>query len=171
MTRGTSTDLRRASAMSLVAILLSAGCASATGQGTPTSTGDPAASTGTTAGLRPAVSRLIRSADSGIVGRTVGIVCGGPSSEQGCPRRPVIATIDILRMPSQQHIATVRTDSRGDFRRNLLPGTYKLQAHTSNQMVWARAVTAQVLPHRTKHTTITFVPRHPLPLAPGSASG
>ena len=167
----TGTDLRRASAMLLVGIFLSAGCGSATGQDTQTSTAVRAASTSTTAGLPRARSRSIRSADSGIVGQTVGIVCGGPSSEQGCPRRPVIATIDILRMPSEQRIATVRTDNRGHFRRNLPPGTYELRARTSNQLVWARLVTARVLPHQTKHTTITFVPRHPLPVAPGSASG
>jgi hypothetical protein len=167
----TSSDLRRASAMLLVGIFLSAGCGSATGQDRQTSTAVRAASTSTTAGSPAAGSRSIRSADSGIVGQTVGIVCGGPSSEQGCRRRPAIATIDILRMPSEQRIATVRTDNRGHFRRILPPGTYELRAHTSNQLVWARVVTARVLPHQIQHTTITFVPRHPLPVAPGSASG
>lgn len=81
------------------------------------------------------------------------------------------ATIEILRLPSQQPIATVRSDNRGHFRRNLPPGTYMLQAHTSSQLGRARAVTVRVLTHQTKHTTITFVPRHPLPVAPGSASG
>jgi hypothetical protein len=157
--------------MLLVGAFLAAGCGSASGQGTPTSTAVRAASTGTTAGSQPAGSRSLRSADSGIVGQTVGLVCGGPSSEQGCPRRPVVATIDILRLPSQQHIATVRTDNRGYFRRNLPPGTYKLQAHTSGQLVWARAVTVRILTHQIQHTTITFVPRHPLPVAPGSAPG
>jgi hypothetical protein len=154
--------LGRASAIVLVAIFLGAGCGSAIGQ---------APSTSSTSGLQPADSRSIRSADSGIVGQTVRIVCGGPSSEQGCPRRPVSATIDVLRMPSAQRIATVRTDNHGHFRRNLPPGTYKLQARASNQLIWARAVTVRILTHQIKHTTITFVPRHPLPLTPGSASG
>lgn len=163
-------DMARASAIVLAGIFLSAGCASATGQGTQTSTAARAASTGL-ARLQPASSRPIRSADSGIVGQTVAFVCGGPSSEQGCPRRPVVATIDILRLPSQQRIATVRTDNRGNFRRNLVPGAYRLQAHSSSQMIWARAVTVQVLRHQFKRTTITFAPRHPLPIAPGSGSG
>jgi hypothetical protein len=155
-------SLGRASAMLLVGAVLGVGCGSATGQ---------TASTGKTAGLQSAGSRPIRSGDSGIVGQTVGIVCGGPSSEQGCPRRPVVATVDVVRVPSGQHIATVRTDNRGNFRRNLAPGTYKLQAHSSSQMIWARAVTVQVPIHQFKHTTITFAPRHPLPVTPGSASG
>ena len=152
--------LGRASAVLLVGMFLSAGCGSATG---------PTASTGT--GAQPAGSRSIRSADSGIAGQTVGIVCGGPASEHGCPRRPVIATIDILRLPSRQRIATVRTDNRGHFHRNLPPGTYTLQAHASSQLIRARPVTARVRPHQIEHATITFVPRHPLPVAPASASG
>jgi hypothetical protein len=154
--------LGRASAMLLVGVFLGAGCGSATGA---------SASRSTASALQPTRFSSIRSGDSGLAGQTVGIVCGGPSSEQGCPRRPVVATIDILRMPSQQLIATARTDSRGRFRRNLLPGTYKLQAHTSSQLVWARAVTVRILSHQIKQTTITFFPRHPLPVAPGSASG
>lgn len=154
--------LGRASALFLVGVFLSAGCGSATGD---------SASTRTASALQPARFTSIRSGDSGLAGQTVGIVCGGPASEQGCPRRPVVATIDILRMPSQRPIATVRTDSRGHFRRNLLPGTYSLHAHTSSQLVWARAVIVRILTHQIKQTTITFVPRHPLPVAPGSASG
>jgi hypothetical protein len=167
----TSSGLRRASATLLAGAFLAAGCGSASGQGTRTSIAVRAASTGTTAGYQPAGSRSGRSADSGIVGQTVGLVCGGPSSDQGCPRRPVVATIDILRLPSQRHIATVRTDNRGHFRRNLPAGTYKLQARASGQLVRARAVTVRILTHQIKHTTITFVPRHPLPAAPRSASG
>ncbi len=157
--------------MLLVGVFLVAGCGSASGEGTRTSAAVRAASTGKTAGSQPAGSRSPVSADSGIVGQSVGLVCGGQFSEQGCPRRPVVATVDILRLPSQQHIATVRTDNRGHFRRNLPPGTYRLQAHASSQLVWARAVTVQILTHQIRHTTITFVPRHPLPVAPGSASG
>jgi hypothetical protein len=154
--------LGRASAMLLVGVFLGAGCGSATGQ---------AVSTGTVARAQGTGRGSIRSGDSGLAGQTVSIVCGGASSEQGCPRHPVTATVDILRVPSEQRVATVRTDSHGNFRRNLLPGTYKLQAHTSSQLVWARAVTVRILPHQTKQTTITFVPRHPLPIAPGSSSG
>jgi hypothetical protein len=150
----------RAAAILLAGVLLGAGCGSATGQASSTSTGLPAAESGS-----------IRAADSGIVGQTVGIVCGGASSEQGCPRRPVVATIDVLRTPSRQRVATVRTDKRGHFRRNLPPGIYTLQAHASNQLIWARAVTVRVRRHQIKHATITFAPRHPLPVAPGSSSG
>jgi hypothetical protein len=187
MAHGRSTDRRRAPAMLLVGIFLSAGCGSATGQVAQTSTAVPAAQTDKTAGLpsagsrsirsadsssiRSAGSRSIRSADSGIAGVTVAIVCGGPASEQGCPRRPVPATIDVLRMPSRRHIATVPTDSQGRFRFTAAPGTYELRAHTSSQSVWARVVTARVLPHQVKRTTIIFVPRGPLPIAPASASG
>ncbi len=38
-------------------------------------------------------------------------------------------------------------------------------------MIWARAINVRILTHQIKHTTITFAPRHPLPVAPGSASG
>jgi hypothetical protein len=172
--RGTSTDRRRASATLLVGIFLSVGCGSATGQTTQTTqttTAVQAASTRTTAGFQLATLRSIRSAHSGIAGQTVGLVCGGPSSEQGCPRRPVIATINVLRMPSAQLIATLRTDNRGHFRRDLPPGNYELRAHTSNPLLLARVVTARVLPHQIKHTTIIFAPRHPLPVAPGPAFG
>lgn len=164
MPGGTRTALRRASALLLAGPFLCAGCGLATGQGTLTTTAVRAASTGKAAGLLPAGSRSIRSADSGIAGQTVGVVCGGPASERGCARRPVNATIDVLRLPSAQHIATVRTDNRGHFRRNLLPGSYKLQAHASSQLIWAPAVTVQILPHQIKHATITFAPRHPLPV-------
>jgi len=152
--------LGRASAILLVGVLLGAGCGSATGQ---------TASTGT--GSQGGVSRSIRSADSGIDGQTLGLVCGGASSEHGCPRRPVVATIDVLRMPSKRRVVTVRTDHHGHFRRDLPPGTYKLQAHTSSQLVWARVVTVRIRPHQITHATITFVPRHPLPVAPGTSSG
>ena len=59
----------------------------------------------------------------------------------------------------------------GGFRRDLPPGTYELRAHASSQLIWARTVTARVRAHQIKRATITFVPRHPLPVAPGSASG
>jgi hypothetical protein len=154
--------LGRASAMLLVGVFLGAGCGSATGK---------AVSTRTASGVQPTGLRSIRSGDSGIVGQTVSIVCGGPSSEQGCPRHPVVATIDVLRMPSQQRVATVRSDNHGRFHRNLPPGTYVLQAHASSQLIWTRAVTERVRPHHFEHATITFVPRHPLPVAPGSSSG
>ncbi len=146
--------LGRSLALLSVGMFVTAGCGSATSQDTQTSTAARAASTGTTAGLPPAGSGAIRSADSGIAGQAVAIVCGGPSSEQGCPRRPVIATIDVLRMPSQQRIATVRTDNRGHFRRNLPPGTYELRAHTASCLIWARVVMTRVLQHQIKHTTI-----------------
>lgn len=154
--------LGRASAILLVAVLLGAGCGSATGQ---------ASSTGTGTGMPASAPGSIRPADSGIQGQAVGIVCGGASSEHGCPRRPVVATIDVLRMPSKRRIVTVRTDHHGHFRRDLPPGTYELQAHTSSQLVWNRAISVRVRPHQFEHVTITFVPRHPLPVAPGSASG
>jgi hypothetical protein len=165
LARRTSTDLVRAAAIALVGVFLGAGCGSATGQ---------AASTSRTTGLQPAgfsSTRLAGSDPSGIDGQTVAIVCGGPSSEHGCPRRPVVATIDVLRMPSEQHIATVRTDKHGHFQRDLPPATYELRAHASSQLIWTRDVTARVRPHQIKRTTITFVPRHPLPVTPGSASG
>lgn len=161
-------DLRRASAIVAVGIFLGAGCGSATGEVGQTSTAVPAAQT---AALQPSGSGSIGSADSGITGMTVAIICGGPATEQGCPRRPVPATIDVLRMPSGRRIATVRTDSQGHFRLAAAPGTYELRAHSASQSVRARVVTARVLPHQIKHTTIIFVPRGPLPIAPGSASG
>jgi hypothetical protein len=153
-------SLGRASAIVLVAVLLGAGCGSATGQAASTSTRLPVTGSGS-----------IGSTASGIDGRTVGIACGGASSEQGCPRRPVVATIEVLRMPSQRRIATVRTDNHGNFRRDLPSGTYVLRAHASSQLIWARAVTVRVRPHQITHATINFAPRHPLPVAPGSASG
>lgn len=169
-----SIDLRLASAVFLAGILLSAGCGSANGQATRTTTAVPAASAGPTSGAEPAGSRAGRSGDrdpSGIAGQTVAVVCGGPATDQGCPQRPVAATIDVLGTPSGRRVATVHTGNLGRFRLDLRPGTYKLEAHTTSQAVWARVVTMRVLPHQIRHTTITFVPRHPLPVAPGPASG
>lgn len=140
--------MARLSAVFLLGILIGAGCGSATGQ---TRTADD----------RP----------SGVAGQTVALVCGGPASEQGCARRPVAATIDVLRMPSARRVDTVHTDSRGHFRIDVPPSTYKLQARTSTQLIRVGTVTTRVLPHKIKHVTITFAPRHPLPVAPGSASG
>jgi hypothetical protein len=74
-------------------------------------------------------------------------------------------------MPSGRRIATVRTDKSGHFRVDLRPGTYELRARTASNIVWARAVMTQVPPHQIKHTTVTFILRHPLPVAPESAAG
>ena len=82
----------------------------------------------------------------------------------------MLASIYVLRMPSLRRIATVRTDKQGHFRVDVAPGTYQLQARASSSVIWARVVTTQVLAHQIKYTTVTFAPRHPLPVAPGSAS-
>jgi len=171
----TSTDLRRASAVLVVAVLTGAGCGSATGQAAQTSTAAQAASTGTTTGSRSAGTGSTPSGGagrSGIAGQAVAVVCGGASSgAQGCPHRPVLATIAVLRMPSARLIATVGTDSRGRFRLNVPPGKYELRAHTPSHLIWARVVTTRVLPHQIRRTIVTFVPRHPPPIVPGAASG
>lgn len=169
----TRSDPRRLLALLSVGLFVTGGCGTASRPAAYTSTAGQPATASTSTGPQASGSGSSAAASggpSGIAGQTVAIACGGPSSVRGC-RRPVIATIEVLRMPSEQRIATVRTDNRGHFRRNLPPGTYELRAHTSNQLVWARVITARVLPHQIKRTTITFVPRHPLPIAPGSASG
>jgi hypothetical protein len=74
-------------------------------------------------------------------------------------------------MPSGQRIASAQTDSSGRFRLDVPSGTYQLRAHTTSVLIWARVVTADVRRDQVVHVTITFVPRHPLPVAPGSASG
>lgn len=137
----------------LAGICLAAGCGSAAGQST-----SPAAS-GAASG-------------SGIVGDAVSLVCGGASTGgQGCRRHPVKATIVVRRLPARRAVATLRTDGRGRFHVDLAPGSYQLQAHASGVLIWARAITVRVRPHRVTRATVTFVPRHPLPVAPGSASG
>lgn len=134
-----------------------AGCGSAAGDSTQTQHATAGAST---------------HGRSGIVGDAVSLICGGASSgERGCRHHPVPATVVVLRMPSEQQITTVQSDSSGRFRVDVPPGTYKLQAHTSSVQLWARPVTASVRRHQVVHVTVTFVPRHPLPVAPGSAPG
>jgi len=153
---------RPAVAMLAAGIALSAGCGAASGQGTSA----PAQSTRS---AQPAQAPA--RGPSGVAGQAVELVCGGPASEQGCPRRSVIATIDVLRMPSGRHVAALHTDQRGRFRLDLPAGTYQLQASAPSHLVWARVVTTRVLPHQTGHLTIAFTPRHPLPVTPGTASG
>jgi hypothetical protein len=164
--------LSRPLAPLLVGLFVATGCGSVSGQPTRASTATLAASTTTipdqTAGV-PSAS-IAGDGPSGIAGQAVAIVCGGPSSEQGCPHHPVLATIYVLRMPSRRRIATVRTDKQGRFRVDIAPGTYQLQARASSSLIWARVITTQVLVHQVKHATLTFAPRHPLPVAPGSAS-
>ena len=109
---------------------------------------------------------------SGISGQAVILVCGGASEGgQGCRRHPVTATIVVRRMPSRRQITAVRTDASGRFRVDLPPGVYQLQARTSSAAAVARVATARVRPRRITHATVTLVPRHPLPLAPGAAPG
>jgi hypothetical protein len=125
----TSTDLRRVSALLLAGFFVAAGCGSATDQVTHTSTATQAASTSTTPGSQVTGSGSTPSGDggpSGIAGQAIAVICGGPSSEQRCLHRPVLATIDVLTMPPQRRTATVRTDDRGHFRIDLPPGAYDL---------------------------------------------
>jgi hypothetical protein len=144
-------------ALLLAGTFLAAGCGSAAGDSTQPSTATGAAST---------------HGRSGIAGEAVALVCGGASSGgQSCRHPPVPATVVVLSMPSEQQIATVQTDSSGRFRVDLPPGNYKLQARTSSIQIWARPVTAIVRRHQVAHVTLTFVPRHPLPVAPGAAAG
>jgi hypothetical protein len=133
------------------------GCGSATGDPTQTATA---------AGAAPSHGR------SGIAGQAVVLVCGGASSgASGCRRHPVPASVDVLRMPTARRIATARTDSAGRFQLDLPPGTYQLRARASSVQIWARVVTARVPRRQVAHVTITFVPRHPLPVAAGAATG
>jgi hypothetical protein len=137
--------VRRLSALVFAGVFAAAGCGSATEQAH--STGQPR---------------------SGIVGQSVALVCGGASSDgQGCRQHPVLATIEVLRTTSHERVTTVHSNRTGRFRVNLAPGTYRLQARNSNDLIWARAVTTRVLAHRITHATITFVPHHPLPVATG----
>lgn len=150
---GVLANLRRMSALLLAGMCLAAGCGSAAGQSTP-SAGSAAAP------------------GSAIVGDAVALVCGGASSGgQGCRRHPVRATVVVLRLPSRRRVTTVRTDGRGRFQVDLARGSYQLQAHASGALIWARVVTARVRPHRVTRVTVTFVPRHPLPVAAGAAAG
>jgi hypothetical protein len=141
---------RRTSALLLAATFIATGCASATGASAGSST----------------------AARSGITGRAVARVCGGASSSgQGCRDRPVTATIVVVRMPAHATFATVHTDSRGGFRLHLSPGSYQLRARTSDELLWARVLTARVRAHRMTRAMVIFVPRHPLPVASGAAAG
>lgn len=137
----------------LAGICLAVGCGSAAGQ-----------STGSAA---PASAPR-----SGIAGDTVSLICGGASSGgQGCRRHPVKATVIVRRLPLRRTVAIVRTDGSGRFAVDLPPGSYQLQGHVSGALIWARVVSARVRRHRITRVTLSFVPRHPLPLAPGAASG
>jgi hypothetical protein len=141
---------RRTSALLLAATFIATGCGSATGASAGSST----------------------AARSGITGHAVARACGGASSSgQGCRDRPVTATVVVVRMPSHATVATVATDSRGDFRLHLPPGSYQLRARTSDQLLWDRVLTARVRAHQMTRATVIFVPRHPLPVAPGAAAG
>ena len=145
-----SAHRRRVSALLLAGAFIVAGCGQATGESGRSSTA-----------LR-----------SGIAGDAVARTCGGaPASGQGCRNRPVTATVVILRLPSHRAAATVHTDRRGSFRLALRPGSYRLQARTSSQLLWAPVVTARVLSGQVSRVTVLFVPRHPLPVAPKAASG
>jgi hypothetical protein len=148
----------RVLALVLAGTLVAAGCGSAAGDSTQTS---------------PAATRAASThGRSGIVGEAVAVVCGGASSGgQGCRRQRVPATVAAVRMPSGRRIANAQTDGSGRFRLDVPPGTYQVQAHTTSVLIWARVVTARVGRHQVVHVTVTFVPRHPLPVAPGSASG
>lgn len=145
--------LRRVSAL-LVGVFFAAGCGSAAGQA---------------AGSAPAQSAGQR---SGIAGQAVILVCGGASIDgQGCRRHPVTGTILVRRMPSRRQVAAVRTDAKGSFRVELAPGVYQLQARAASSAAVARVVTVRVRPHLITRATVTLVPRHPLPVAPGGVSG
>lgn len=150
--------LRRASALLLVGVFVAAGCGAAAGQPASSTAGSARAASG---GQRP-----------GIAGQAVILVCGGASDGgQGCRRHPVTATIAVRRMPSQRQITTMRTDAKGRFRADLVPGVYQLQARASSSVAVARVVTVRVRPHLVTHTTVTLVPRHPLPVTPAGPAG
>jgi hypothetical protein len=139
MTARTRTDLRRASTLLLIGVFVSAGCGSASGQPTQPASGSQAVSTGTTSGSQDAGAQSsphLQGDASGIAGRAVEIVCGGVNAGvQTCPQHPVLATIDVLRLPAQHRIATPGTDRAGHFRVDLPAGTYELLAHTSNLLI------------------------------------
>lgn len=148
--RAATRPLRRVLALLVAGTFIAAGCAPATGQSAGTSTGIP----------------------SGIAGEAVARVCGGAASgDQGCRRHPVAATIVVIRVASRHRIATVHSDHRGRFRLDLPPGRYELQAHAPSALTWARAVVTRVRAHHITPVTITFVPRHPLPVTPAASSG
>lgn len=65
----------------------------------------------------------------------------------------------------------MRTDATGRFRADLAPGVYQLQARASRSVAVARVVTVRVRPHLVTRTTVTLVPRHPLPVTPAGPAG
>jgi hypothetical protein len=114
-----------------------------------------------------ASTRHALSGPSGITGHAVVAICtAADASDQSCPHRPVLAFIEVLRLPSQHLVATARTNPAGWFRVEVPPGPYELRAHAAGVILWARPVTTRVLPHRVTDATLRLLPRHPLPVVP-----
>lgn len=182
-------NISRTSAIPFLSLLVLSGCGAATTQQLPSSsTARPAASTTTalatstthaasttastitTPASSPAASERAHAQHSAISGRAVSSLCPIlPAGEAACPRRPVQATITLLRLPGGHQLASVQTNRAGTFRLDVPPGSYELVARATNSLLFSRLVTVEVRAGRIEHLEIMFIHRHPLPVAAGAA--
>lgn len=175
MISATQKDLSRASALLLSSVLVASGCgSSATPTISPSQTVSQAASTTATAGASSTrrSHEISRGGDrrSGITGEAVTSECAVlPAGEQTCPRQPVLATIEVLQSPSGHEIAIVHTNRAGRFRLSVPPGAYQLASQTPGFLLFAPRVALRVRSHHFEHVQLSFIPRHPLPVASGPA--
>jgi hypothetical protein len=86
-----------------------------------------------------------------------------------CRERPVRATIEVMRLPGRDHVATVATDESGRFRVNVAPGSYQLMSRSEGFLMLASDVHVSVRADGLAHVVVTFFPRHPLPVGAGGA--
>jgi hypothetical protein len=86
-----------------------------------------------------------------------------------CRERPVRATIEVVRLPGRDHVATVATDEAGRFGVDVAPGRYQLMSRTAGFLMLASDVHVSVRADSVAHVVVTFFPRHPLPLGAGGA--
>jgi hypothetical protein len=167
-------DLLRPSALLLFGVFVASGCGSSVSQQLPArraaarSPGSPAATAvARFAGRSPETSRD-GSRLSGITGQAVASDCAVPrAGKRTCPRHRVRATVEVLRVPSGDQIAMVRTDRAGHFRLSVPSGAYRLVSQTSGSLLFARPVAVRVRPHHFARVWVSFFPRHPLSVAPG----
>jgi hypothetical protein len=158
--RAWARDLRCTSALLAVGVLAGGGCGSVRSDSTPATAGSSSAST-----AAPAAPASKARGSSGIIGRAVVTVCAGADAgSQGCPLRPVLATIDVLQPSSQHRVASVRASRAGWFRIVLPPGSYQVRAHAAGVLLWARAIPTQVVAHHFARLTLRLIVRHPLPV-------
>jgi hypothetical protein len=95
--------------------------------------------------------------ESGIQGQvTIGPACPGPvSAENPCPDRPYQTTLTVLDQ-NNQVVAQVQTDTQGNFRVVLPPGTYTVHPASSGVMPRAGDQSVTVVKGQFTQVNIAF---------------